>query len=152
MQQSRHQGLHIKPPFGAQLSDSQWVGNVGFAALAILAEVGLVTKTISGLEPLAIFLVEVGPCAFDKRAYGNCPQSGTIHLDWHFPQHLAANLLRSDFAQRGNGGLIAGFQFRRCSLGELPGPISCRKRKLKAIRNKLKTILYGNARHLVLSI
>lgn len=61
------------------------MGDVGFAALAVLAEVGLVAETISGFEPLAIFLVEVGPCAFDKRAYGNCPQSGTVHLDGHFP-------------------------------------------------------------------
>jgi len=53
--------------------------------LAVLAQVGLVAETISGFKPLAIFLVEIGPCAFDKRAYGNCPQSGTVHLDGHFP-------------------------------------------------------------------
>jgi hypothetical protein len=49
MQQGRHQGLNIEPPLRAQLSDCERVGDVGFAALAVLAEVGLVAETISGL-------------------------------------------------------------------------------------------------------
>ena len=44
MQQSRHDGLGVKLPVGADFRDGNRMGDVGFAALAILPEMGFVAE------------------------------------------------------------------------------------------------------------
>jgi len=55
MQQRRHDRLGVEFPAGAGLRDSNRVRDVGFAALAILAEVGLVAEVERRLDVLDLF-------------------------------------------------------------------------------------------------
>ena len=46
VQQSGHQGLGVKLPFGTLGRHGNWVGDVGFAAVAQLSQMGFVGKTV----------------------------------------------------------------------------------------------------------
>jgi hypothetical protein len=54
---------------GTELGDCKRVRYVGFATLAVLAQVGLIAKSISSAKLLTVFFRKVSPCEIDERAY-----------------------------------------------------------------------------------
>ncbi len=59
VQQGGHQGLRVELPFGALRRHGDRVGDVGLAAVAQLAQVGLVGKTVGATDQFGVFGAQV---------------------------------------------------------------------------------------------
>ena len=73
MHQRGHDGLRIKPPFGANASHGNWMGDVGLAAGASLAQMRLVSELVGLSHALDVGFGEVIQAAcqgVERRSFG----------------------------------------------------------------------------------
>ncbi len=114
VQQRRHDRLGVEIPAGADFRDGDRMGNVGFAALPILAEVGFVAEMERRLDVLDLFRLQIAGQSGGQFGDRNDVMPARLLRRGGRPEQMAKRLFedRVDILPCGRGRVSVVFHFR----------------------------------------
>jgi hypothetical protein len=117
VQQRRHDRLGVELPAGADFRDGDRMGDVGFAALAILTEVGFVTEMERRLDLFDFFRTQVaGQCGREFRDRNDVVLAGLLGCRGR-PEQMAKRLFEDRIDVLAGNRRSASNMFRVCGGG-----------------------------------